>query len=168
MSTIQFGGRINRNCEASSAYIWEFSLDEELLKTSSEFSANPGLDLAISAREDMSVSPSNCTVVIEKELGLQKTPCLIAKETLQQFVYVNNDFQVIPDLTESIVISKELMAKIKAGEAVSPVEINRNSVSLYRSKFEKETSPFNSFVEHYEDMYFWTGQYNPNTYGILG
>lgn len=166
MSTIQFGGRINRNRETECAKVLEFSFDPEFLRQSERFSHHPGLTPAILAREGFEVKPSSCTSVIGREMQNQKSPYLDDLEQNQKFNLMNQRFQVIPNLTESVLIDSDLITAVQLNEKVSPVELSRKSVSIYRSKFQGEDSEWAEFVEKYEDMYFWRGPYDPTKYGI--
>lgn len=84
MSTIQFGGRVNRNKEKDSAFVYEFNFDPQFIRGSA-FSKHPGLAQSITARNGIPVDPDNCTTVINNEIRIKNLATLTSHETLYEF-----------------------------------------------------------------------------------
>jgi len=166
LSTLQFGGRVNRNKEQVQGVVYEFSFKFDFLKDSS-FTFNPSIRQSILARDGVPVDPDNCTNVIEREIEETRGQSLIPLETSYSFKDMSEQFQVIPDNTVSVLVDQELWDKILAGEIVNPVEINRNSVSIYLSKLDPtKDNNLCQWVEQKDDMYSWKGSYDHEIYGI--
>ena len=167
LSAIQFGGRINRNKEIHQGIVYEFKLSTAFIKDTPEFTCNFSFNPCIAAREGIEVHPDNCTDVISREISMGNKQDLVALENTYAFDDLNSQFQVISTPTISVLINTELTAKVLAGEFVSPVEINRNSVSVYEQKLDptKENN-FSDYIFNQDDMYFWHGPYDPNVYGV--
>lgn len=168
MSTIQFGGRVNRNKEKTQAFVYEFKFSPQFLQ-SGTFSKHPGLVHSVIARNGVTVEADNCTMVITNEIQLKNKANLVANETLFNFSTMKNDFEVIPNLTVSVIINKDIINKIKNGDKVTPVQISRNSISVYRTKIDPIKGKWASFVEtitnNGDDVLFWVGSYDKNMYG---
>lgn len=170
-SAIQFGGRVNRNKENSKAYVHEFSFDKKFIKES-RFSNHPGLAGCISARKGIAVDPDNCTTVIKNEIELKKMPDLMNFERDYQFKSMKDNFSVIDSLTVSVIVNTDIINKIKTGVFVDPVQINRNSVSIYKSKIDPENgNNWCNYVSTFsdssgEDVMYWAGPYDKDVYGV--
>ena len=169
MSTIQFGGRVNRNKEKETAFVYEFQFNKQFFGNGT-FSRHPGLTQSITARNGIAVEPDNCTNVIKNEINIKNLPDLVAGEKLQNFKFINDGFVVIENLTVSVIINKDIVNSIKNGDKVDPVIINRNSISVYRSKIDplqngKWVSWASKFTNNGDDVYYWVGNYDKDMYG---
>lgn len=169
MSTIQFGGRVNRNNEKTKSYVYEFEFDKKFFKES-EFTNHPGLSDSIKARRGLKVSADNCTNAIQNEIALKDKPDLVDVENSFRFKQMKDDFSVIDTCTVSVIIDRDIVNKIKSGERVDPVQINRHSISIFRSKIDENTGKWAQYVEKFDndgdDMYYWIGKYDGDGYGV--
>ena len=167
LSTIQFGGRVNRNKERVSVPIYEFALNRAFINATDDFTSNPSLNSSITARYGIEVNSDNCTTIIRNEIEAGNRGDFMELEALYAFKSMKYKFQVIKNLTESVIVCPKVVEKIKAGEFVSPVEISRNSVSVYRNRLDPDkASNWLSYIDTYEDIYYWVGPYDPELYGI--
>jgi hypothetical protein len=95
---------------------------------------------------------------------------LTSHETLYEFKSMKNDFVVIENLTVSVIINQDIVEKIKNGDRVDPVQINRNSISIYRSKIDpSKNNNWCQFVDKFnnngDDVVYWVGPYDKDMYG---
>jgi len=166
LSAIQLSGRVNRSKEYSEGVLYEFSFKINFIQKST-FTSNPSIYHSIEARQGIQVNPDNCTTVVEQEIALSSNPSLVTLESSCSFKDMSEQFQVIPDNTVSVLVDKDIINRVRNLEFVTPVDINRNSVSIYRSKLDPtKDNNFCQFVTSNDDMYFWTGSYDPKIYGI--
>lgn len=168
MSTIQFAGRVNRNKENTTAPVYEFKFDSQFLRTGT-FSSNPSLSSAIRARAGVDIDPDNCTYVIKNEISIRNQPSLVDVEDMYKFSSMHRDFVVIDNLTVSIIIDKTVISKMQQGLKVEPVEISRNSISIYKNKIDPQNPnnwlPFVQKFNNDDDVLFWVGPYDSEKYG---
>lgn len=169
LSTIQFGGRINRNKELPEAYVYEFAFDSQFIQNSN-FSRNTNLSASINARNGFDVDMDNCTAVISNEINLRNQNNFVNEEKRFMFSYMKQNFSVIDDMTVSVVIHKDIIAKIMNGDFVDPVHINRNSISIYKTKLDPNNpNGWSQYVAKFKGntthIVYWTGPYDPDVYG---
>lgn len=170
MSTIQFGGRVNRNKEKPNAYVYEFQLNPQFVRASGTFSINPALTSTISARLGLPIDPDSCTNAIKNEISIRNLPDLVNHENFYRFRLIQEDFTVIDNLTISVIINKDIVDRMKQGLKVEPVEISRNSISIYRNKINPANAnnwlPFvDTFNVEGDDVIYWVGPYDKEIYG---
>lgn len=162
----QFGGRIGRNTKKKSL-VYEFSFDKKFLSDSNnKFTDNPNLAKAIAARKNLQIDLKNCTNSIYN--SIDNYNLLINEESFFQFMYVDREYEVIPNLTETVIIDNEVIKKIKNNEFVRPSVISRCSVNIFRTKLEnnQEWSDRIEPLDNKGKIYAWTGGYDENYFGI--
>jgi hypothetical protein len=118
----------------------------------------------------LEVDSDNCTTVINNEIRLRNQFDLVDAEKMYQFHFIKNNFTVIENLTISVIINQNIVTKIKNGEKVDPVKINRNSISVFRSKVDPNVNNnWSQFVSKFnnngDDIVYWIGPYDKEMYG---
>lgn len=168
-STIQFGGRINRNREYQWGKVIEFILNQEFIDNSSEFSWNPMLNNAIEARQGYDVNIENCTQIIMNELGkIREENDYIGMEEQRNFLDMKESFRVINTPVVQVIVDPDIYNRMLNGEIIPSNEINMKSVNLYPTtldRFEDEESIETYFIGE-EEIHVLTGPYDPTFYGI--
>jgi hypothetical protein len=107
------------------------------------FTANPqllsGIQVFNSTLFD-NLTPSYCTELVRMELSIiskGRGSKLLMMEDDRQFEEINNNFKVIDNATATVIIDKDLVKKIIAGEKVPYNAIVRNSIQLWFTKIER-------------------------------
>lgn len=160
-SVIQIGGRTNRNKTSKEAFVYEFSFE----KGKTRFNENSLLRNAIRARNGLEVSPINCTAAICNELSYYPDKNILLKEeSRKDFKSVAEEYEVIKNLTVTVLVDEELAGRIENGDYVPGYVISRYSVSVYGSKIVKkngDAGDYAPFVRKIDkDIYLWTGKYD--------
>lgn len=172
MSTIQFGGRVNRNKENPIGHVYEFSFpNRKAVLDQIGFSKNPSMNLAIRSREGLEVDPDNCTEAVKEEIRLHNRRTFVKEENALKLEEVANNFIVIDNLTATVIIDPMIVQKIQNGEDVNPVDIGRNSITIYRNRLDEENvSNWLTWIEEFdrdeETIYYWSGEYDSEVFGI--
>jgi CRISPR/Cas system-associated endonuclease/helicase Cas3 len=167
-SILQFGGRVNRNCENAGVKAYEFMFDSKFLYQNPSYTMNPSILIDGRARGMMAVDSDNCTEAIKNYIEEKRDSDLIDVERAMAFNTMNKEFAVIPNLTETVIINPQIIERVKKGEMVPSSEISRNSVSIFRNKLDPtKANSWAHLVDRHEDMYYWTGPYDPEFYGVF-
>jgi len=173
MSSIQLGGRVNRNKEEScgSSFVYEFAFDLKWLSSdSNSYSMNPGLIESIKCRRGLTVDPDNCTNAIEEEVDHSKASDLCINEERFMFETMNDAFSVIDTFTRTVIIDPDIVREMKDGKFVEPSKINRNSISVYADYVDvggKWSHLVKTFLfDEKREIYYWIGEYDPDMFGI--
>jgi CRISPR/Cas system-associated endonuclease/helicase Cas3 len=168
-STIQFGGRINRNNEYPWGKAIEFILDQDFIDSNDEFSWNPMLNDAIEARRGYEVDIQNCTAVIENELELNSgSHDYVGMEAQKEFADLKEKFKVINTPTFQVIVDPEVFDKMIRGEIITNSEISMKSVNIYPTtleRFEDEENIEKQIIGE-DEIFVFTGYYDPEFYGI--
>lgn len=170
LSTIQFGGRINRHKEHSNAVVYEFSFDPQFINNSN-FSRNPHISLSIAARNGCDVDMDCCTEVIHNEIMACHKNDLVDQERAFRFEYIQNHFSVIGDETVSVVVDADIIRHMLNNSYVKPVIINRHSIAIHKSKIDPHKAHnWSQYIRYFTyqntDIAYWVGPYDPNVYGV--
>lgn len=165
-STIQFGGRINRNNEYEWGKVFEFELNKKFIKESDEFSYNPGIEEYILSRSGLEIDPDNCTASVKNSLFNKDVLSLLNNNNRNNFEDVSENFRVINSPTIQVIVYPEIIAKMREGEIVAGSEISMNSVNLYDSKLKKLEDKWTIETIGNKDFHVWIGDYDPDFYGI--
>ncbi len=140
LSLLQLAGRVNRNAEYDDSVVWTVALnandDQITINPSVEKSANilwKYFDAGIE------ISPALCTESMLKEVrelnNVHKELCIA--EEAYQFKDVENQFKVINDNSNTVVIDPEIINKIKNGGDFSWQELQKASVRIRPKNCEK-------------------------------
>lgn len=163
-STVQLGGRVNRNRENRQCKVYEWSFSEEWLRNNESFTRNPRLANELTARQDLEVNAENCNHIIDETVDREAANRFCRNELENRFEDQGRFYKCIPDRTVCVVIDRKIAKKIRMGEFVPPQVINKYSVSVYRHKIERgdEPGPWADSVVSLgdTDMYEWVGRYN--------
>jgi CRISPR-associated endonuclease/helicase Cas3 len=166
-SKIQFGGRINRNCENKKpSQIYIFNFDRQFMNNNiGVYTTNTQLNASIAASNGITIAPEYCTEAIKNELqNISDIDTLITLENSKCFKTINNDFSVIKQATITVIIDKEISNKIRNGEKIPQHEISRNSISV------RKGSKYVQFIRYFDpnDTWIgeWTGNYDSSFNGI--
>jgi len=155
LSTLQLGGRVNRNAEHPDAEVWTFKLnpaDDDVIRNPA-FTAAAGILEKIFI-EGQTLSPELCTDVFRHELRETATDLekLAGMEDCFAFKSVEENFRVISDNARPVLIDKELVAKVKNWEEISWRDIQRNSVNM-REKLRQTLALEES--KRYPGLWLW-------------
>jgi len=165
-STIQFGGRINRNNEYEIGNVYEFKLDPKFIKNTEFFTSNPGIFSSINSRLGLEIDPDNCTQSVINSLIGEDTKSIIAMNTQNKFEDVTHNFSVIDSPTKQIIVYPEIIAKMRNGEIVPTSIISGNSINLYETKIKMLEDKISIEIIGDKEFYVWVGEYDPTFYGI--
>ncbi len=168
LSLFQFVGRINRGAIKTDATCYVFRFSESLVGKDCLFTENPALEGAIDvflSTSKRNLVPKHCTHFVQEELFEKKAhgPGFIALEKNLDFKSIKEEFKVIDSATASVIVNKELAARIQSGDYVAYNEIVRNSVQLWFTKIDKlnELSDNQLIIPIGEDEYYvWNGDYD--------
>ena len=135
VSLLQAAGRVNREALWQDAEIWDIQLVLEGLMT-----ANPTLDNSARVLGELitegKISPAYATEAMRRELNCAeikgRADRIKQAERVQAMKEVASLFQVIDDDTETVVVDKELRARLASGARVGKHDIQQCSVSMRR------------------------------------
>jgi CRISPR-associated endonuclease/helicase Cas3 len=157
-SLLQAAGRVNRNGEYGVSEMHTFCLSEgNMLKS------NPGIkNSAAILREfietGVNISPSLTTEAIERELKkygskpIHRT--LLEKESMKDFLFVEENFKVIDTDTRIVVTDTKIVDRIRKGHCDWP-ELQKHSLQIDYYKLQELHIP-----QIAEDIYHWTLAYD--------
>jgi len=136
-SLLQTSGRVNRSGEYGTAEVWDIQLkhDHRLRK-------HPAFDdssvVVGELFDEGMVSPRYCTEAMRREIrrGGMKTAAalLVAAEQKTQFADVAKQFRVIDSNTETAVVDKKLINRLRSRQKVSFDELQNGSVQIYSNR----------------------------------
>ncbi|HDR91091.1 MAG TPA: CRISPR-associated endonuclease Cas3'' [candidate division Zixibacteria bacterium] len=160
-SILQIAGRVNRGNEFPSAEVWDFSLRfDSYLKRHPQF--DDSSMILESLFEKNLVNPDSCTDAIKQEIrrknqsGAHDNEIAVAERN-QKFPDVEEKFKVINSNTETVIVDKELVEKLKRHEKFDKREIQNNSVQIWWNKLAPGSW---AEIEGYSGLLEWTQEYN--------
>jgi CRISPR-associated endonuclease/helicase Cas3 len=172
LNLFQFSGRINRGSKNRDAMVYVFSFDKSIVGVGKLFTANPqnlsGIQV-FDATDQANLVPSYCSEIVRQELNGNRSNLakrFITMEENRQLQSISDDFSVIDSATAIIIIDKDLIRRIKAGDKVRYNEIVRNSIQLWFTKIEKIQDLVNlNVITSVDDReYFaWEDEYDEQT-----
>lgn len=171
-SILQVGGRINREHMVNFAKLYVFDFDSSLF-SSGEVSENPAFGISkriFNNLNDNQITAEYCTDAINKErqvIGNTKALRLINAESDKKFQFIGDEFNVIDNMTITIIVDVDIINKINKNEHVSYRDIMNNSVQIWFSNLNKPLYVTHINQLQYKDKthYIWNGPYN-SKYGI--
>lgn len=162
-SVVQTGGRVNREGKYSGGAIWIVRLMDPLFNEHPAFRTSRQVleKMAEQGWLDGKAAAEAVTEALCRELKLKdvqkKSLQLKDKEARREYADVAELYRVIDAETYTVVIDRELQAKLERGQRVSSREILRNSVQLWTNKVRfLKLQPFSRRPE----LFKWTGLYD--------
>jgi CRISPR/Cas system-associated endonuclease/helicase Cas3 len=162
-SVVQTGGRVNREGRFSSSELWIVRLVDPLFTEHPAFRASRRVleEMAQQGWLDGKPAAEAVTTALRNELVRSdihnKSVELKNKEVLQEYADVAELYRVIDAQTFTVVIDRDLQAKLESGQRVSSREILRKSVQLWTNKVQLlKLQPFSRRRE----LFKWTGLYD--------
>lgn len=161
VSTIQTAGRINRSGEFQESDLWNFKIKNDgFLKEHPQFVRSATILEEMFAMKQ--VAPEHCKEAMKREVrqnnqGNSEEDPIVQAERNREFPEVDRKFKVIDNDTRTVLIDKNICARIEAGENIMPSEFQDYSVNIYSSQIDKYgVMPLNN----YPFLYQWTLEYD--------
>lgn len=161
LSLLQLAGRVNRNSEYQESDVWTILLDANDIGVTK----NPGFDISSRILRDFFdqnkiISPALCTDAMKREVresaGISEK--LMKQECCFNFKTVEENFKVIEDQSQLVIVDKQLIQKIQNYEEVSWRDIQNGSVRV-REKILKKLAIQES--HRYPGLWLWDAEYSP-------
>jgi CRISPR-associated endonuclease/helicase Cas3 len=168
-SLIQISGRVNRHDEKGNSAVWDFRVNDPLLKQ------HPSFDTARNVLNGLFIegiiqnrsATETVSEAMRRELMTDynaKTKQIIEKEKKYDFPEVAKLCQVILSNTKPVLINPVLINRLENYEKVSPIELVKNSVQIWCDKIKELClHPVNGMNE----IYKWHYKYDPEFLGYI-
>ncbi|MBU4478448.1 MAG: DEAD/DEAH box helicase family protein [Candidatus Omnitrophica bacterium] len=175
-SLIQIGGRVNRHAERDVAEVWDFRVNNPMMKDNPQFATSRNV-LKKLFEEKYFENKSATTIVTEamnwelmSSFGdfAQKAEEIKKNEKQNDFPKVAKLCRVIDIDTRLVIISNEIANKIEHYEKVSPIDLIMNSVQI--RSFKMNSVHFKTFclpLHANEELYRWEGDYDGKFLGYM-
>jgi CRISPR-associated endonuclease/helicase Cas3 len=173
-SLVQTGGRVNRNNEYQTAELWDFRVSDPPL-----YNENPAIALSRKVLDELfdenAFEQYNLKTILEKAFIREmtdhknkKAERILNQELGMEYPQVTKLCRVIDSDTRTVLVDKEIAAKLRKGLRMPPHELQRYSVQLWVSKIDSlKLSPlFNSSDGEY-GLYIWDYDYDPDFLGYM-
>ncbi len=175
-SLIQIGGRVNRHSNTAGAEVFDFSINDPLMRDNPQLRTSKNVFKALFAEKyfDREDSTEIVTEAIRRELMSdfgdfeEKASIIIKQERANDYPEVARLCKVIDADTRLVVISAEIAETLKRYEKVDPVKVIRNSVQIRFFKINsKQFSSFCIPINGHEEIYEWRGDYDREFLGYM-
>jgi len=151
MSSLQLGGRVNRDGEkGDTCDIFDFKLDHALEGTTNNPSFFPAMRVFDKMTDMGKVSYSNCSEAIDREVKERNLQLKEVEkyEKVLNYHEVANRYKLITAHYKTVVVDHDIMDRLMDNEFVHPKEIMQNSVQFYYTKLER--GEYSGNIETYE------------------
>lgn len=166
---IQTSGRVNRHGEHTDATVWDVTLQDP------NFNQHPAFQDSRSVLWEMlkknEIGPDTAaavTAALRRELVLRdiskKAKDVKHAEDTQDFPAVANLYKVIDSDTQTVVVDPHLVKLLEAGKRLPWRDLLRGSVQIWRKRIIDLAI---KCVDWDEDLYIWTGPYDPDFLGYM-
>jgi CRISPR-associated endonuclease/helicase Cas3 len=168
-SLIQTGGRVNRHGAWSAADIWDVRLRDPSFNQHRAFAySREVLQKMLADGELKGDASAVVTEALRRELVLKdvrdKADKLREKEAQEEWPDVAQLYQVIDSDTRTVVVDLDVVKRIENGERVPWRELVRGSIQIWEHKIQELRLVQ---LGHYEELYKWTGPYDPDFLGYM-
>lgn len=169
-STIQLGGRVNRQCEyGSDCEVWCFYIKkDEFLRDHKHFKTSAAVLTKLF--DEGKIGPDFCTEALMREVR-EKNTCIarddliVRAENCANYPEVSKLFQVIEDdETFTIIVDEALKERLENGEKPTRREMQTLTVRMRREQIESLRLPR---VRGYEDLYYCYVDYYDGFLGYM-
>ncbi len=187
LGTLQIGGRVNRNNEYNiSRKVYVFNLDHNACGTNNNPAFNASSIVQTEMFQEGRVGFNNCTESICRELkstGYKDSEKIEKLEQSLCYAGVARNYKVIPYAYKTVVMNKEIIARIQNEEVISYKEMVDNSVQIFFTKLDrKEYSDYISVIDEEgiptkkyleskikapKEINIWNGQYDVDFLGYM-
>ncbi|MBI4683782.1 MAG: CRISPR-associated endonuclease Cas3'' [Nitrospirae bacterium] len=169
-STIQLGGRVNRQCEyGADCEVWCFYIKkDEFLRNHKHFKTSA----AVLAKlfEEGKISPDFCTEALlreirEKNTGMASDDLIVQAESRANYPSVAKLFQVIEDSEMfTVIVDERFKERLENGEKPTRRELQTLTVRMRKDQIETLRLPR---IGRYEDLYFCYSEFYDNFLGYM-
>jgi CRISPR-associated endonuclease/helicase Cas3 len=173
-SLIQTGGRVNRGAEYETSEVWDFRVCDPPL-----YNDNPSVALSRKVLDglfDESVfDQCDLETILAKAIIREMTDHknarareILTKEHEMEYPDVARLCRVIDSDTRTVLVDRDIAAKLRKGFRMASNELQRHCVQLWASKIEslKLRPLFNSSEDEY-GLYVWEYDYDPDFLGYM-
>lgn len=156
-STIQLGGRVNRQCEyGADCELWCFYIKKDVVLREHKHFRTSAAVLANLFAEGK-IGPDFCTEALMREIRenntrMAKDDSIVQAEKRDNYLAVSELFQVIEDdETFTVIVDESLKERLEKGEKPTRGELQKLTVKMRRLQIEALRLPT---IRRYEDLYF--------------
>jgi CRISPR-associated endonuclease/helicase Cas3 len=168
-SLIQTGGRVNRHGAWSAAEVWDVRLSDPQFNQHPAFRySREVLQRMLAAGEIKGDISLAVTEALRREMVLKdvrgKADELRSCEAQEEWPKVADVYRVIDSDTQTVVVDRDLVMRIEAGERVPWRDLVRGSVQMWRKKVQDlAVRP----LDRDGELFCWTGPYDPEFLGYM-
>jgi len=169
-STIQLGGRVNRQCEyGADCEVWCFYIKKDaFLRDHKHFK----ISAAVLAKllDERKISPDSCTEALLREIrerntGMASDNLIVQAENRANYPSVAKLFQVIEDNEMfTVIIDEEFKIRLENREKPTRREMQTLTVRMRRDQIDALRLPR---ISRYEDLYFCYPEFYDNFLGYM-
>jgi CRISPR-associated endonuclease/helicase Cas3 len=169
-STIQLGGRVNRQCEyGSDCEVWCFYIKkDEFLRDHKHFKTSA----AVLAKlfDEGKIGPDFCTEALmreirEKNIGMASNDLIVQEESRANYPSVAKLFQVIEDNEMfTVIVDEGFKIRLENGEKPTKRELQTLTVRMRKDQVDALRLPR---IRRYEDLYFCYPDYYNEFLGYM-
>ncbi|MBI2440070.1 MAG: DEAD/DEAH box helicase [Lentisphaerae bacterium] len=133
VSLLQTAGRVNRHGTETDTTIWTIELQEGGLLKKHPMMTEAAQVLREIFNASRTISPELCTEALQREVRLSGSFVkeLVAQETQLRFPMVEEKFHVIASDTRTVVVNREIIARLESYQPVTWQEIQKSSVQIW-------------------------------------
>jgi len=170
LSTIQLGGRVNRDGDRKDSILWDFEVDDPELTKFEPLKGSRSVTADFAKKGQFSAEFSSefiRTILTVQGISLKEAAKKIIKlESQLNYPEVEKSCRVINSDSKTVIIDFHVFERLKNFEKVSFREIQESSVQMF-TNFKK----FNLFdIERLpgrSDIYVWKHEYSPDFLGYM-
>jgi len=173
-SLVQIGGRVNRNSEYQTSEVWDFRVCDPPF-----YNENPSFALSkrvLDGLFDESVFDQyDLQAILDKAFTREMTDHknrkareILTKEREMEYPDVARLCRVIDSETRTVLVDRDIAARLKKGFRMASNELQRHCVQLWASKIDSlRLKPiFDSSDDEY-GLYVWEYDYDPDFLGYM-
>jgi hypothetical protein len=169
-STLQLGGRVNRQCEyGSECEVWCFYIrKDDFLRDHKHFKASA--QVLKELFDEKNISPDYCTEALKREVrtkntGAAKDDSIVQAENRANYPTVSKLFQVIEDDERfTIVVDEGFKERLENGEKPTRKEMQILTVRMRQDQINALRLPR---IRGYEDLFFCYRDYYDSFLGYM-
>jgi CRISPR-associated endonuclease/helicase Cas3 len=158
-STIQTGGRINRDGEYDTSEMWIIHLKDHHMLKKLPCVKDSTIVLKEFLLTNQPISPLLCTEALKREIrlssGFEQT--IMADENQMRFPQVEDKFRIIDADTRVVIVSRQLADDLENFSSINWQDIQRNSVQIWKYRLQELSVPE---VEGRPHIYKWQYPYD--------
>jgi CRISPR-associated endonuclease/helicase Cas3 len=173
-SLLQTAGRVNRNGEYETAEVWDFRICDAPL-----YNENPSVALSRKILDELidedGFRQDDLSAILEKALSRELTDHkntraseILRKEREMEYPDVDRLCRVIDSDTRTVLIDRDIAAKLRRGCRLPPNKLQRHCVQLWAHKIDLlKLEPLFPSSDNEYGLYLWKHEYDPDFLGYM-